>query len=139
MKIEIHAVPAEQDGHGFLRVKSQVAIIHPTEPGRHKQKVVTAIWDTGATNTCIPMKLALAMGIPLGEPSPLSKMRAVEEQSRFCQFWIVFPDGKPIFVKDALAVPGMQPQFIIGMDIIGKGRTTIEPDGSGGVHFTFTI
>lgn len=139
MEIKIHAVPVSQDGHKFLRVKSPVAIIHPTGPDRYNRKATTAIWDTGATNTCIPMKVAVAMGIPLGDPSPLSKMRAVEEQSRFCQFWIVFPDGTPVFVKEALAVPDMQPKFIIGMDVISRGRTTIEPDGEGGVRFTFSI
>lgn len=139
MEIKIHAVPVGQDGHRFLRVKSPVTIVHPTGPDSYKQAQVTALWDTGATNTCIQMKTAVAMGIPLGEPSPLSKIRAVEEQSRFCQFWIVFPDGTPVFVREALAVPDMQPKFVIGMDIISQGMTTIEPDGDGGVKFTFTV
>ena len=138
MKIEIHAVPVGQDGHGFLRVKSPVAIIHPTGSDSYKQKLVTAIWDTGSTNTCIPMQTAVAMGIKIGKPSPLTKMKAVES-SFFCQFWLQFQNGDAIFVPDALAVTNMQTPCVIGMDVISKGVTTIEPDGNGGVNFTFTL
>lgn len=138
MKIEIHAVPFKQDDHSFLQVTSPVDVVLPTGPDSHKRATVKALWDTGSTNTCIPMKLAAAMGIPLGEPTPVDKMKTTE-QSRYCQFWIQFPSGESVFVPEAVAVPNMRAKFVIGMDIISRGKMTIEPDGEGGVHFTFSI
>jgi hypothetical protein len=84
------------------------------------------------------MKLAVAMGIPLGEATPLTRMRTTD-QSYYCQFWIEFPTGEAVFVPEAVAVPDMRAKFIIGMDVISRGRTTIEPDGEGGVNFMFSI
>ena len=138
MRIEIHAVPFVQEGHSFLRVQSPVEVVLPTGPNSHKRVKVMALWDTGATNTCIPMKLAEAMGIPLGDPSPVDKMKTTE-QALYCKFWIEFPTGEAVLVEEALAVPNMKAKFIIGMDVISKGVTTITPDGNGGVHFTFEI
>ena len=134
----IHAVPFKQDGYSFLQVLSPVQVVLPIGQDQHRRVKVNALWDTGATNTCIPMKLAVAMGIPLGEATPLTRMRTTD-QSYYCQFWIEFPTGEAVFVPEAVAVPDMRAKFIIGMDVIRRGRTTIEPDGSGGVVFTFSI
>ena len=136
--MEIHAVPFKQDGHSFLQVLSPVQVVLPIGQDQHRRVKVNALWDTGATNTCIPMKLAVAMGIPLGEATPLTRMRTTD-QSYYCQFWIEFPTGEAVFVPEAVAVPDMRAKFIIGMDVMRRGRTTIEPDGEGGVRFTFSI
>lgn len=138
MRMVIHAVPFKQDGYSFLQVLSPVQVVLPIGQDQHRRVKVNALWDTGATNTCIPMKLAVAMGIPLGEATPLTRMRTTD-QSYYCQFWIEFPTGEAVFVPEAVAVPDMRAKFIIGMDVIRRGRTTIEPDGSGGVVFTFSI
>lgn len=138
MRMEIHAVPFKQDGYSFLQVLSPVQVVLPISQDQHRRVKVNALWDTGATNTCIPMKLAVAMGIPLGEATPLTRMRTTD-QSYYCQFWIEFPTGEAVFVPEAVAVPDMRAKFIIGMDVISRGRTTIEPDGEGGVNFTFSI
>ena len=137
MKIEIHAVPIVKDGHKYLRIKSPVRVNHRVADGTVFADV-KAVWDTGATNTSIPMDVAVAMGIPLGEPSAVTRMKSTEP-ARFCQFYLEFPDGTEIFVEEALALPKMKPQFIIGMDVIRKGVMTIEPDGQDGVYFTFTL
>lgn len=134
----IHAVPFKQDGYSFLQVLSPVQVVLPIGQDQHRRVKVNALWDTGATNTCIPMKLAVAMGIPLGEATPLTRMRTTD-QSYYCQFWIEFPTGEAVFVPEAVAVPDMRAKFIIGMDVISRGRTTIEPDGEGGVNFTFDM
>ena len=134
----IHAVPFKQDGYSFLQVLSPVQVVLPIGQDQHRRVKVNALWDTGATNTCIPMKLAVAMGIPLGEATPLTRMRTTD-QSYYCQFWIEFPTGEAVFVPEAVAVPDMRTKFIIGMDVISRGRTTIETDGEGGVVFTFSI
>lgn len=138
MRMEIHAVPFKQDGYSFLQVLSPVQVVLPIGQDQHRRVKVNALWDTGATNTCIPMKLAVAMGIPLGEATPLTRMRTTD-QSYYCQFWIEFPTGEAVFVPEAVAVPDMRAKFIIGIDVISRGRTTIEPDGEGGVNFTFSI
>ena len=134
----IHAVPFKQDGYSFLQVLSPVQVVLPIGQDQHRRVKVNALWDTGATNTCIQMKLAVAMGIPLGEATPLTRMRTTD-QSYYCQFWIEFPTGEAVFVPEAVAVPDMRAKFIIGMDVIRRGRTTIETDGAGGVVFTFSI
>ena len=138
MRMVIHAVPFKQDGYSFLQVLSPVQVVLPIGQDQHRRVKVNALWDTGATNTCIPMKLAVAMGIPLGEATPLTRMRTTD-QSYYCQFWIEFPTGEAVFVPEAVAVPDMRAKFVIGMDVIRRGRTTIEPDGEGGVNFTFSI
>lgn len=137
MEIKIHATPIEQDGRSYLQILSPVRAVNPVAGGEMFADLM-ALWDTGATNTCIPMKVAEALGIPLGEPTTVDKMKA-KVPSRRCQFYLDFPTGDRIFVKEALAIPRMQPQFVIGMDVISKGRMTIEPDGSGGVRFTFSV
>lgn len=137
MEIKIHATPIEQDGRGYLQILSPVRAVNPVAGGEMFADLM-ALWDTGATNTCIPMKVAEALGIQPGAPTAVDRMMSTVTSHR-CQFYLDFPTGDRIFVKDALALPKMQAQFVIGMDIIGKGCMTIEPDGSGGVHFTFTI
>lgn len=137
MEIKIHAMPLEKDGHKYLRILSPVRVSNPV-PGGTVYADFTALWDTGATNTCIPFKAAEALHISLGELSPVTKMKAAVP-SRRCQFYLEFPGAGRIFVKEALAVHGMQADFIIGMDVMRHGRTTIEPDGEGGVRFTFSI
>lgn len=138
MEINIHTVPLVIEGHKFLRIESLVAIITPAGPGVIRSVKVKALWDTGATNTYIPMDVALRMGIPLGEPAMVDRMKSTEP-SRYCQFYLQFPTGETIFVPEAIAIPKMQSRFIIGMDVISKGTTAIKPDGEGGVHFSFTL
>lgn len=137
MEVKVNAVPIVDNGHKYLRIKSPVRVNHRVAGGTVWAEV-KAVWDTGATNTSIPMDLAVAMGIPLGEPSTVTRMKSTEP-ARFCQFYLEFPDGTEIFVEEALALPKMKPQFIIGMDVIRKGVTTIEPDGEDGVRFTFRM
>jgi hypothetical protein len=137
MKVEVHAVPVEKNGHKYLRIESPVRVAYPVNGGTVWADVL-ALWDTGATNTCIPMKVAVAMGIQLEEPASLKRIKSVE-QSRRCQFYLQFPDGSMTFVKEALAVPKMQSQFVIGMDVMSRGEVNIKPDSNGGVHFTFEL
>ena len=139
MKIEIHAVPVTKGEHRYLRIMSPVRVVNSVDGGFVYADLM-ALWDTGATNTCISMSVAKAMGIPLDDPSPISKMKATV-QSRRCQFVMEFPvhGSSETFVKEALAVPGMQTELIIGMDVISRGVTTITPDGSGGVNFCFEM
>ena len=138
MEIKIHTVPLVVEGHKFLRIECPVSIITPAGPGVIRRMEIKALWDTGATNTYIPMDVAVRMGIPLGEPAMVERMKSTEP-SRYCQFYLQFQTGETIFVPEAIAIPKMQSRFIIGMDVIGKGVTTIVPDGQDGVRFTFTL
>ena len=137
MEIKIHATPIEQDGRSYLQILSPVRVVNPVVGGEMFADLI-ALWDTGATNTCIPMKVAEALGIQPGAPTAVVRMKTTVTSHR-CQFYLDFPTGDRIFVKDALALPKMQAQFVIGMDVMSKGVTTIEPDGQDGVRFTFTL
>ena len=135
MTITINAKPSRKDGRDYLRIMSQ-AVLQNVMPG-YPRREVTALWDTGATNTYVPMELARRLELPLGDECYVSFSTA-DTPARFCRFNLRFPDGI-ISVSNGVAVPGMTEQLIIGMDIISKGVTTIEPDGEGGVRFTFTV
>ena len=84
------------------------------------------------------MKVAVAMGIKFGEELPTRKIKTKVPSNR-CQFYLQFHTGDKVFVSEALAVPNMQSQVVIGMDVISKGVMTIEPDGQDGVYFMFML
>ena len=138
MRIEVNATPIVKDGHELLRITSDILIISKAGQDGYKRKAVKALWDTGATNTSIPMETATAMGIQLGDECPVTAGTAVS-RSNFCKFFLQFPSGEVVPVRDGMAVPGMRAPLVIGMDIIGKGVSSIVPDGNGGVRFSFEI
>ena len=139
MQIKIHAVPLQsEDGHKFIRVMSPVDIINPIAPDNIQIRRVMALWDTGATNTSIPMETATALGLRLGDECGI-RTAAANKSARWCKFFLGFPDGTVVGIAEGTAMAGMTTQLIIGMDVMSKGVTTIEPDGSGGVNFTFTL
>ena len=136
MKIDLHAVPYENDGHKMVRIEQIVDIIRPVSPEHIDVKRVKALWDTGATNTYIPMQTAVELGIPLGDEVPV-RMGSSSGKSRFCKFFLGFPTGDILPVTEGVAVPDMKTNLVIGMDVISKGWTQIVPDGHGGVFFSF--
>ena len=99
---------------------------------------VLALWDTGATSTCIPMELAEKMGIPLREETVM-QLGTVDQPSRYCSFYLQFADGHFMFIRDGVAVPGSRNQLVIGMDVIKHGKTAIVPNGQNGVRFSIEI
>lgn len=138
MLIEIHATPKKDgNGHDFLCIRSEVAI-RSLFVGRSFSKTVEAVWDTGATNTVIPMELAEKLGIPLRDETLLHGMTE-EQPSRYCSFRLIFPNGASVFVEHGVATPNAEQPLVIGMDIMKHGVTTIRPDGKGGVYFTFEV
>jgi hypothetical protein len=135
MRVTINAKPSRKNGHDYLRIMSQ-AVVQNVKPG-YPRREVTGLWDTGATNTYIPMELAQRLELPLGDECNVSFSTA-DTPARFCRFYLRFPDGI-ICVNDGVAVPGMTEQLIIGMDVMRHGEVAMHPDGSGGVVFTFSI
>lgn len=135
MKVSINAKPFHEDGHDYLRIMSQT-ILQNVKPG-YPRREVRALWDTGATNTYVPMELARRLELPLGDVCNVSFSTA-DTPAQFCRFNLRFPDGI-ISVTDGVAVPGMKEQLIIGMDVMRNGVVNIRPDGTGGVEFTFTV
>jgi len=135
MKVSFNAKPYRENNHDYLRIRSQV-VVQNVLPG-YPRREVTALWDTGATNTYIPMDLARRLEFPLGDDCNVSFSTA-DTPARFCRFNLRFPDGI-ISVTEGVAVPGLTEELIIGMDVMRRGHTTIEPDGEGGVNFTFSI
>lgn len=138
MLIEIDVQPLERDEHEFLRIRSEVDICIFLTPTRVKSRKLKALWDTGATNTCIPMELTEKMGIPLREET-IMQLGTVTQPSRYCSFYLLFADGHFMFIHDGVAVPGLRNQLVIGMDVMKHGKTTIVPHGENGVRFTIEI
>ena len=138
MLIEIDVQPLERSGHEFLRIRSEVDICIFLTPTCVKSRKVKALWDTGATSTCIPMELAEKMGIPLREETVM-QLGTVDQPSRYCSFYLQFADGHFMFIREGVAVPGSRNQLVIGMDVIKHGKTTIVPNGQNGVRFSIEI
>ena len=136
MQIKVHAQAIEHDGQKFIRIKSDVEIVHITGPTSHRLKRTRGIWDTGCTHTSIPLSTAKALGLTLGEEVPALTVSSVGK-SYPCQFLLHFPNIGVIQVTEGLAVEDMKTSLLIGMDVMSRGVTTIEPDGGGGVVFTF--
>lgn len=138
MLIEIDVQPLERDKHEFLKIRSEVDICIFLTPTCVKSRKLRALWDTGATNTCIPMQLAEKMGIPLREET-IMQLGTVTQPSRYCSFYLQFADGHFMFIRDGVAVPGSRNQLVIGMDVMKQGKTTIVPNGQNGVRFSIEI
>lgn len=138
MLIDFEVKPSEFNGHEYLRICSKIDICIFLPDKRVKIRNVKALWDTGATNTCIPMELAENMGIPLRENTNM-RLGTVDQASRFCSFYLRFKDKYFIFIRDGVAVPGSRNQLVIGMDVMKCGKTLIVPNGQNGVKFTFEI
>ena len=138
MEIKEHVPAVEHNGQKHIRIKSDVEIVYITGPSSYKMKSTRGIWDTGCTHTCIPLSTAKALGLVLGEEVPALTVAKIGK-SYPCQFLLHFPGSGVVRVTEGLAVEGMQTSLLIGMDIISRGKTTIEPDGEGGVYFTFSV
>ena len=138
MQITVDAPAIVHDGHKYVRIKSDVEIIHVTSPSSYRRKATRGIWDTGCTHTSIPLSTAKALGLTLGGEMPALTVSAIGK-SYPCQFLLHFPNIGVIQVTEGLAVEDMKTPLLIGMDVIGKGVMTIEPDGQGGVRMTFTV
>lgn len=138
MLIDVTAQPVSRDGHSYLRIKVPARIANLFAANRLMTTQVDALWDTGATNTSIPMGTAIALGLPLREETD-AYMATSEGTACYCSFHIIFPDGRGLVVKEGNAVPGLNSPLIIGMDIISQGITTITPLPGGAVRLTFDL
>ncbi|MBO4662285.1 MAG: retroviral-like aspartic protease family protein [Bacteroidaceae bacterium] len=107
-------------------------------PTQAKTRTLKALWDTGATNTCIPMELAESMGIPLRKETVM-QLGTIDQLSRYCSLYLRFADGHYLFIRDGVAVPSSRNQLVVGMDVMKYGKTSIVANGQNGVHFIFEI
>ena len=138
MLIDIDTLPVISSRHEFLRIRSEVGICIFISPTQAKTRTLKALWDTGATNTCIPMEFAIEMGIPLREETVM-QLGTVTQPSRYCSFYLRFSDKHYVLIRDGVAVPGSRSKLVIGMDLVRLGTTTIIPNEQNGVRFTFEI
>ena len=137
MQIVINARPkVNKEGHMFLQLESEVEIFNPDKRDGVNVKRVTALWDTGATHTSMPMATAEELGLPFGKDTK-TEMGVTVAATRYCGFYLRFPGEGIVMVPDGVAVPGARRQLVIGMDIMRLGVVTMRPDGAGGVVFTF--
>lgn len=136
MLIDVIATPVISNGHSYLKIKIPIVVGHILPSHQAKVKRVNALWDTGATNTSIPMHTAELLGIPLREETATQQATS-EGSARFCTFHLFFPDGRIVRIDDGNAVPGLRTGLIIGMDLISRGTSTITPLSNGAVRLTF--
>lgn len=138
MLIDIDTFPVVSGRHEFLRIRSEVDICIFLSLVQAKTRTLRALWDIGATNTCIPMELAIKMGIPLREET-IMQLGTVTQPSHYCSFYLRFSDKHYVLIRDGVAVPGSRNKLVIGMDLMRLGTTTIIPNEQNGVRFTFEI
>lgn len=105
--------------------------------GSERVDDVLALWDTGATSCFISRPLARRLKLKkIGE----SDVSYADGQRATKDLYIVRltfqPSGREIHVY-AAETNGETQDFIVGMNIIGNGRFLLEPDGKGGMRFTF--
>ena len=113
MLIDIDVLPVVSSRHEFLRIRSEVDICIFLTQTCVKSRKLKALWDTGATNTCIPMELAEEMGIPLREETVM-QLGTVTQPSRYCSFYLRFSDRHYVLIRDGVAVPGSRNKLVIG-------------------------
>ncbi len=138
MELEINAMPYAKKGHKMIRIEQDVEVLSVDSSGFVRKVRARALWDTGATNTYIPLKTAELLGIRLRDSVPV-RMGSSSGEARFCSFFLCFPTGDVIPIEEGVAIPGMKTDLIIGMDFMRQGVVTMRPNKQEGVIFTFTL
>lgn len=116
------------------------------ENGSVKLKDYTAIWDTGATNSCITKKVAADLNL---QPTGIAEVRHADGKSSVNTYLVNISLPNKIMVgqvrvtevqliSDANIPDDNQPQLLIGMDIIGMGDFAVT-HANGNSAFSFRI
>ncbi len=129
--------------------KVGVCLPFTTEQARNgevKLKEFTAIWDTGATNSCITKKVASELGLL---PTGIAEVRHADGKSSVNTYLVNISLPNKIMVgqvrvtevqliSDANIPDDNQPQLLIGMDIIGMGDFVVT-HANGNTTFSFRV
>lgn len=124
-----------KNGSGKLRdLKTPVLIVEAKEEPNNSSLIHTALWDTGATNTCISYNIVKQLKL-----EPISKAKARTPAGPYVAavyaVKIALPNHLivgPIRVMEA----DIETDALIGMDIIGDGDFAISNNKGNGV-FSF--
>ncbi len=104
-----------------------------------ESKTFSAIWDTGATNSVISMKVVAELGLKPMSKSKMSTASSIDVEEVDAYFInIMLPNKVGIAYLRVLGCSLNDADVLIGMDIIGKGDFAIT-HSEGNTTFSFQI
>lgn len=117
--------------------------IAPSPSFDPKPYEILALWDTGATDSCITPAAAKRIGIHKSQVRPI-QITGVNSKKQWCPVYktgaLVLPQGVPLpgqkLVEATVASP--HAEILIGMDIISQGDFAIS-NGGGNTTFCFSM
>ena len=112
-----------------VKVSSPISDIEELQGGKVAVKEYIAIWDTGATSSTLTQKVVTDLNL---QPTGIVESRHAAGKSSVNTYLvcIVLPNGvvfRQVRVSEVKLIPDdnqkddLQPQLLIGMDIIGAG------------------
>lgn len=109
-----------------LQTPIDISLCNDTSP-RYRVK---ALWDTGASTSCISERMARMMKL---QPIAIEESISATDQMNACCYFVdaYLSDGMPFRNLEVTGLPltGLDTDFLIGMDIISKGKFTVESVG----------
>lgn len=118
----------------MLKCEIQVFI-----PGKSEGITITAIWDTGASKTCITQKVVDALGL---QPSGMGNIHTAAGEMQTSSYMVTVGLPPKLLIKgvDAMCVTLTHPDLdaLIGMDIITLGDFSIT-NKNGKTCMTFRV
>ena len=97
-----------------------------------------AIWDTGATSSCISPKLVKELGL---HATKMVKVGGINNSKKNCNMYLVdfrLPNG--VVVRGEVVGTQMAgADVLIGMDVISTGDSAISHDKSGNMSMSFIV
>ena len=98
----------------------------------------TAIWDTGATITCITPQIASSLAL---KPISVTTVRGVNDSELLCPLYVIdlrLPNGL-IITTNAVETQVAGTDILIGMDVISRGDFALTHNKIGEMIFSFVI
>ena len=119
-------------------IRTLVSVASDKGDGQHEDAI--AIWDTGSESSGISKQMAGRLGMkPLGWKKVIRYANGKTCEENVYLATIFFPSTDAKATLYLFEFDDTTQDVLIGMDIIHCGRFLLEPDGSGGVVFTFSI
>ncbi|GHS93434.1 hypothetical protein AGMMS50276_03910 [Synergistales bacterium] len=109
-----------------VHISNSFAQLNLSNPASSGGKAYTAIWDTGATVTCITQKVVDDLGlVGLGKCKNITAGGAIETTRHLIDLWL--PNKVVILKCDVTKVElyALKADVLIGMDVISQGDFTI--------------
>ena len=118
-------------------IHSAVSELEQVKPASLNPRFYKAIWDTGATNTCITKKVAVECGLPIVGTTEIHHANGKDTVDVFLAS-LYLPNGIAIPVIRVSEAKLIGADMLIGMDIIGQGDFAIS-NFKGSTQFSFRM